>query len=593
MTKTEDRRVWVSELLSTASKALSYHLINRSANYGDTHHPPSEPVFISDLGNRQSGNGRSSTASPYSTSSLDNGLEKRKHSSSEASLRDPAQAACQAIPPGKICASPRALNARDRGRSCSDLQSAKPPYPPGITQSKSATSLRNTKETDTSTLSTHTTSSADDSVSTAERCSEIVLRPPSPGLTLEPSRKRGSGFPGALSVKPLRTCLKHKAKSAGATPSEETVLAPETSQQVQQLRRRKTVDFAKAIAESIPPSGETSSIASDHCRPNVGKATALSSSRPGMASLFRRSPASPAVTRTDVHVIAIAPSSSVSASLQSTQAKNLDLVDPVTPTMQVIESSDNRYEVVWDEFPPEHDARTERRSSSAGQALQDISTSTKCLERVNTKLTQWSGTWNPPSDSFKPTAVVFRDEDSRKAHSEIFTVDNEDSNLSGPPSSGSVSNRISQSPTREESSDSTDEHLSTSSDASSWPGKPHGALDLEAYSAYLIAARQSLNSGDSDQKLSNVEDANFHFRTHRDSMSLARTRLLIGSGGVRPELFAHRDSVEIAKKRMHARNCAVPGSAPPPEHYAAVVASSSSVKAHANDALRKDVPASI
>ena len=478
MTRTEDRRDWVSELLSTASKALSYNPINRSANYEDKH-PPEQPVFTSDLGNRQSDSERSSTASPRSTSSLDNGLEKRKQSSSEASSRDAAQVACQAISPENICASPRALHARDRGRSCSDLQDAKPSYPLVISQNKSATSLRNIREMDTSTSSTHTLSNADDSALTAERCRESVLRPPSPGLTLKPSRTTGSGFPDALSVKPLRTCLKQKAKSAGATPSEETVLAPETSQQVQQLRRRKTVDFAKAIAESIPLPGEMSSITSDRCTPSVGEVTALTSPRPGMASLFRRSPASPAVTRTDVHVIAIAPSSSVSASSQSKQAKKLDLGDPVTPTMQLIESNDNRYEVVWDEFSPEHDVRTERRSSAAGQALQDISTSTRGLESINTKITQWSGTWDSPSDPFKPTAVVFPDEDSRKAHSVTSTVD-ADSNLSGSPNSGNMSNHIQQSPTREESSTSASECPSTPSDTSSLPRKPYKAPDLEA-----------------------------------------------------------------------------------------------------------------
>ena len=76
-------------------------------------------------------------------------------------------------------------------------------------------------------------------------------------------------------------------------------------------------------------------------------------------------------------------------------------------------------------------------------------------------------------------------------------------------------------------------------------------------------------------------------------MSLARTRLQIGSGGVRPELFAHRDSVEIAKKRMHAHSHAASGSAPARDRYATVVASHSSVKAHANDALSKDTSASI
>ena len=99
--------------------------------------------------------------------------------------------------------------------------------------------------------------------------------------------------------------------------------------------------------------------------------------------------------------------------------------------------------------------------------------------------------------------------------------------------------------------------------------------------------------GGSDRKLSNVEDADFHFRTHRDSVSLARTRQLIGSGGLRPGIFARRDSVEIAKKRMHARGHAASSSVPARDRYAAVVASHSSVKAHANDTLGKDTPASI
>jgi hypothetical protein len=36
-------------------------------------------------------------------------------------------------------------------------------------------------------------------------------------------------------------------------------------------------------------------------------------------------------------------------------------------------------------------------------------------------------------------------------------------------------------------------------------------------------------------------------------VTIAHSRL-VHSGGVSPELFAHRDSVSIAKKRMHAKN---------------------------------------
>jgi hypothetical protein len=55
------------------------------------------------------------------------------------------------------------------------------------------------------------------------------------------------------------------------------------------------------------------------------------------------------------------------------------------------------------------------------------------------------------------------------------------------------------------------------------------------------------------RKLSNLEEAETKFRDHRDSVTIAHSRLVC-SGGLSPELFAHRDSVSLGKKRMHARN---------------------------------------
>ncbi|KAJ4382016.1 hypothetical protein N0V86_002342 [Didymella sp. IMI 355093] len=103
--------------------------------------------------------------------------------------------------------------------------------------------------------------------------------------------------------------------------------------------------------------------------------------------------------------------------------------------MQIVESGNGSYEVVWDDVPPEHSVRTQRRSSSANQALGAASAGTKGLERVNTKLTEWSGTWNTSSDSFKPTIVVFPDDDGRRPHFECAIVDDEDIEIFAPPNS--------------------------------------------------------------------------------------------------------------------------------------------------------------
>ena len=81
----------------------------------------------------------------------------------------------------------------------------------------------------------------------------------------------------------------------------------------------------------------------------------------------------------------------------------------------------------------------------------------------------------------------------------------------------------------------------------------------DAWSAYLVTARRKLGASSPERKLSNVEEADVKFRNHRDSVTIAHSRL-IHSGGMRPELFAHSDSLLMAKQRMHARDHAAPAS---------------------------------
>jgi hypothetical protein len=55
------------------------------------------------------------------------------------------------------------------------------------------------------------------------------------------------------------------------------------------------------------------------------------------------------------------------------------------------------------------------------------------------------------------------------------------------------------------------------------------------------------------RNLSDLDEADTKFRDHRDSVTIAHARI-VHSGSVSPELFAHRSSVSLGKKRMHARN---------------------------------------
>ncbi|CAN9221580.1 unnamed protein product [Alternaria alternata] len=333
----------------------------------------------------------------------------------------------------------------------------------------------------------------------------------------------------------LKPCIKKKAKSTTTTPPGEFQGNAVNLEPVF-LRRVRTVDFQEAGAKPSPPPPQvtiTPRNPTEALKYDIGRSAKSadnhtetvkwSASCPNTISTAKGTAAEPAITRTDVHVIAIAP---------SWNAENLatdDGADPATPTMQIIETKSGSYEVIWDDVPPEHTVRTRgRRSSSAGHALETASPSAKRgLERVNSKLAGWSGTWNK-----EDLAAV-------------------------PPNSRMTSGAPSRIPSRPVSAPLTrtvsSEGISLQDALQDTPqaGSPPLEQSLVVPSVEIRGRKTKSSVG--VRKLSNLEEADTKFRDHRDSVAIAHSRL-VRSGAVSPELFARVDSVSLGKKRMHARN---------------------------------------
>ena len=253
-----------------------------------------------------------------------------------------------------------------------------------------------------------------------------------------------SGRP--IQQKPLKTCLKQKAKGTNIIPPDKDMVDLRSALK---LRRIKTVDFEEVISKSLLPPGRSWSSAMNRSRSQQQEASKRISSCPGTATLTSRSPANPIMTRTDVHFIAIAHASSKCTDLKTMHPEKVEDADPATPTMQAGELDNSNYKVIWDDVPPVHSARTRGRSSSTSQALEAVgSTATRGVERVNTKLTEWYGTWRTTSDSFKPTIVVSPDDDDRRPQTEYGIMDDEDIEIFAPPNSERVSVVHSRHPSR-------------------------------------------------------------------------------------------------------------------------------------------------
>jgi hypothetical protein len=237
--------------------------------------------------------------------------------------------------------------------------------------------------------------------------------------------------------------------------------------------------------------------------------------------------------------------------------------------MQIVESGTDCYEVIWDDVPAEDDMRFRRRSSTASQALHTVgSTAARGLERVNSKLTEWTWGRKGQQQLFKPHIVVFPDQDSLAQHRGNAVDDDYDATILAPPNSQKTSANPSVLPSHNASargsrSGSHDEGMhGFSTDASDLSDEVSSARDNvptlvvpdpSSRPKTLTSFGPRLKPLSAIRTFSNMEEPDMNFRGHRDSVMLARSRI-DDSGGISPELFMHRCSVSLAKKRMYVKN---------------------------------------
>lgn len=136
-----------------------------------------------------------------------------------------------------------------------------------------------------------------------------------------------------------------------------------------------------------------------------------------------------AITRTDVHVIAISPSRPGIGAPNNKSAQK----QSAAPAMQVVKLGNGMYEAVWDDesFDENSDSG---RESIAGEVSEATSASFFGLKRVNTQLVEWSWIRGLPKDKAKtverpaPEIVVFVD-DSHEQHPHLDCAVEDDNDL--------------------------------------------------------------------------------------------------------------------------------------------------------------------
>jgi hypothetical protein len=195
---------------------------------------------------------------------------------------------------------------------------------------------------------------------------------------------------------PLKTCLKHKAESTAEAPFPE-ITGPAITPEDPTLRRTKIVDFEEAKEPKPDPPTTIDApkkmvhIADEQtCRqpprfPQSRKHARRIPSYYSTTNKLKATPAGPATTRADVHVVANTP-------LRRAGDAATDESFTATPTRQIVESKSGSHQTIWNNIPPEPTNPTANRNSSASNYLQAFSpATTHNLQRINTKLTDWSG----------------------------------------------------------------------------------------------------------------------------------------------------------------------------------------------------------
>ncbi|KAL5411957.1 hypothetical protein PMIN06_003884 [Paraphaeosphaeria minitans] len=362
---------------------------------------------------------------------------------------------------------------------------------------------------------------------------------------------------------PLKSSMKH-IPGTGETSTEATISdsrSPDHHRTSYSLRRVKTVEFKRFDAtgmRTVPPLKLRSSdvilnpIEGDesHGDLTIRKQNSLRGdllcSRPGFKNVL----AEPALTKTDVHVVTRAPTSEVKV-LPFEPGLGI-----ATPKMQIKKSADHCREVAWDDL-------LDRKTAVASQVLPTVNPREKSgLEHIDSKLHEWNRDRGPELESCAPQVALFPD-DEGYAHSVTFVADDVDNAAIRAPLN---SQRTSGSPSFSISTPDTAWLLRPSPQ---YDPEPTGKLginksndsgesmlvvpDPEAVPGTIATLADQFDNTLADHRLSNIDDSEVKFRGHRDSVTVARSRLL-HNGAVSPELIQVKEYTLTAKKRMHARN---------------------------------------
>ncbi|KAF2019695.1 hypothetical protein BU24DRAFT_489603 [Aaosphaeria arxii CBS 175.79] len=381
---------------------------------------------------------------------------------------------------------------------------------------------------------------------------------------------------------PLKPCMKQKSKSASTTPPEQRT---EELQGSKATGKIKTVGFDMTDADPVDLftffklqnrsihgnkatnerlKGNSPHIESSATSEHRGMLPGVMSSQ---ATDGKGKPADAAMTRTDVHVVSIVP---------LRLYDNIEDAGSPTPTMQVVESDNGTYEVVWDDMPLIDDRRVGlpgAKTLSRLNATASLTSGARGLDQVNSKLEWWWKNSNPHAIS-TPRIVVFPDEDEGYFAELEHETRERTISLPVPPNSTTTSKDVSRHnshpPSMRPSRNSSTRATGSSSESEDEPtsraqhdqSPSNVASKIGAYDkmTFPLGIGSDAEHPLADRRLSNMEDSEIKFRGHRDSMALARLRVF-NAGGVSPELFMHRDSVALAKKRMQMKkHHAIPAS---------------------------------
>ncbi|KAF2203395.1 hypothetical protein GQ43DRAFT_267409 [Delitschia confertaspora ATCC 74209] len=404
-----------------------------------------------------------------------------------------------------------------------------------------------------------------------------------------PKKPKARNSEGLL---PLKTCLKHPLDSTGSTPVKPSSETGSESADIQPLRRVKTVEFlghTRDKPSNLPPLKAWTGEGSDSSPLQIKARRRSSYPGPKMKS----EAADTVTTRTDVRVVAIAPSWSNRTSMAADDSG----IHPSTPTMQIVESKSGVYEIVWDDMGPEEVSfHSDSGTPSSTRANQGSPFTPGALQRVNSKLSEWSWNADSPNEGsstpFRPQIVVLPSDKVLPSPARHFAVapddavgedgdedevedEVEDVLIIAPPNSKMTSEAPSDGPsprrsrpastpesrtasTMNEESDSgssesdTDPQDPEPSDSTVLPSVPS---TTDTRPPKVTAYRRRVRRPPTLRRLSNMEEER-KFRWHRDSVALARERMF-HEGPIAPELYMKRDSIAIARKRMHQRNHAI------------------------------------